>query len=284
MVEGLIEVDLKEKISDLRVSILEMLYKAGSGHPGGSLSAIDVIAVLYYKIMNYRPKELDWVDRDRFLLSKSHCCPALYAVFADLGYFDASELNNLRQIGSILQGHPCMERTPGIEVSAGSLGQGLSIAVGMAVASKIDNKSNRIYCMIGDGESQEGQIWEAAMAAGFHKLNNLCCILDYNKMQIDGFVKDVMDIEPVKDKWLAFNWNVIEIDGHNLAEIEQAFIQASENIEKPTIIISHTIKGKGVAFMENSAAWHGVAPNKEQLEMAVAEIRGMEVSLCDILN
>ena len=273
------ETQLKEKIISLRVAILKMLYHAGSGHPGGSLSAIDIIASLYYRIMNYDPNDIDKKQRDRFILSKSHCCPALYAVFADLGYFDVEQLTTLRQIDSILQGHPCMERTPGIEVSAGSLGQGLSVAVGMALAYRMDNIDNRIYCMVGDGESQEGQIWEAAMSAGYYKLDNLCCILDSNKLQIDGFVTDVMDINPIKEKWLAFNWNVIEIDGHNLSEISKAFSQAEQLKGKPTIIVADTVKGKGVSFMENKAEWHGVAPNKEQCELAIFELTGKEVTL-----
>jgi len=267
----------KEKTTELRISILDMLCKAGSGHTGGSLSAVDILAVLYYNVMNYNPNDLKWNQRDRMILSKSHCCPALYAIYADLGFFDASELDNLRQIGAMLQGHPTMGRTPGIEVSAGSLGQGLSIAVGMAVASKIDDTKNRIYCMIGDGESQEGQIWEAAMAAGFHHLDNLCCILDSNKLQIDGAVESVMDINPIKDKWLAFNWNVIEIDGHDFSQIEDAFAKAESYKSKPTMIIANTIKGKGVSFMENNAAWHGVAPNKEQYEKALLELRCEEI-------
>ena len=267
------EYRLKEKIVELRISILEMLCKAGSGHPGGALSAIDIIAVLYYRVMNYRVDDLTWNQRDRFILSKSHCCPALYAVFADLGFFCMGELNNLRQIDSILQGHPAMDRTPGIEVSAGSLGQGLSVALGMALASKIDGFDNHIYCMIGDGESQEGQIWEAAMAAGHHKTDNLCCILDSNKIQIDGFVEDIMGITPIRTKWEAFNWNVIEIDGHDLTQIEDALITAKEYKGKPTMIIANTIKGKGVSFMENTNAWHGVAPNKEQCIKAIRELR-----------
>ena len=268
---------LKEKTRQLRIAIIDMLYRAGSGHPGGSLSAIDIITVLYYNVMNYKTDDLRWPGRDRFILSKSHCCPALYAVFASLGYYEASELKTLRQFGSILQGHPCMDSTPGIEVSAGSLGQGLSISVGLALASRIDKKTNRTYCMIGDGESQEGQIWEAAMAAGFYKLDNLCCILDSNKLQIDGVVETVMGINPIKDKWLAFNWNVIEIDGHNLEEIEQAFNSAKEYKGKPTMIIANTVKGKGVSFMENNPAWHGIAPNTEQYEQAMLELNSVEV-------
>ena len=274
---GLSDSQLKKKINELRISIVDMLYRAGSGHPGGSLSAIDIIAVLYYSVMNYRVDDLNWPDRDYFILSKSHCCPALYAVYADLGYFDPEALKTLRQFGSILQGHPCMGTTPGLEVSAGSLGQGLSISVGLALASKIDKRDNHIYCMIGDGESQEGQIWEAAMSAGYHKLDNLCCILDSNKLQIDGFVDSVMSISPIKDKWLAFNWNVMEIDGHDTKQIKDALIKAKECKGKPTMIVANTIKGNGVSYMENVASWHGVTPNKEQYEIAMQELSSKEI-------
>lgn len=264
---------LKEKAKQLRISILDMLCEAGSGHPGGSLSAIDIMTVLFYNIMNHNPKDPHWKNRDRFILSKGHIAPALYAVLADCGYFDPKELKTLRKYGSILQGHPAMNKTPGVEVSSGSLGQGLSVATGLALGAKLDNENYRVYCMMGDGETQEGQIWEAAMSAGHYKLDNLCAILDYNHVQIDGRVEDVMDISPCKEKWLAFNWNVIEIDGHNVVEIEDAFKKAEEYKGKPTIIIASTIKGKGVSFMENNAAWHGTAPNKQQFEDALAELQ-----------
>jgi transketolase len=273
MNSNLSSMELKNKARELRKSILEMLHEAGSGHPGGSLSAIDIMTVLYNNVMNHDPNNPKWDERDRFILSKAHVCPALYAVLADCGYFDVSELKTLRKFGSILQGHPYMHKTPGIEVSGGSLGQGLSIATGMALAARMDNKEYRTFCMMGDGEVQEGQIWEAAMAAGHHKLDNLCAILDLNKLQIDGRVEDVMGIYPSKDKWAAFNWNVIEIDGHEVEQIVEAFRQAEEYKGKPTIIIASTVKGKGVSFMENNAAWHGTAPNKQQLEIALTELQ-----------
>lgn len=265
--------ELKEKAKNLRISILEMLHEAGSGHPGGSLSAIDILTILYNNIMKHDPKNPKWDGRDRFILSKAHVCPALYAVLADCGYFDLEHLKTLRKYGSILQGHPYMHKTPGIEVSGGSLGQGLSIAAGIALASRLNKDNYRTYCMMGDGEIQEGQIWEAAMAAGHYKLDNLCAILDYNRLQIDGKVEEVMDIHPIKEKWLSFNWNVIEINGHDMKEIETAFVQAEEYKGKPTIIVASTIKGKGVSFMENNPAWHGTTPNKQQLEEALAELQ-----------
>lgn len=266
--------EMTEKARQLRISILKMLNEAGSGHPGGSLSAIDIMAVLYFNIMRHDPENPNWKDRDRFILSKGHICPALYAVLADCGYFDAKELSNLRKYSCILQGHPCMEKTPGVEVSAGSLGQGLSIATGIAMAARLDGKKYRVFCMMGDGEIQEGQIWEAAMAAGHYKLDNLCAIVDYNGVQIDGKTDDVMTINPCQEKWLAFNWNVIEVDGHDVAQVEAAFCQAAEYVGKPTVLIAKTIKGKGVSYMEHNAAWHGTAPNKAQLEVAIAELKG----------
>lgn len=264
---------LEEKANQLRISILNMLYHAGSGHTGGSLSAIDILTVLYNNIMHHDPKNPHWIGRDRFILSKGHIAPALYAILADAGYFDIKELNTLRKFGSILQGHPDMKKTPGLDVSTGSLGQGLSIATGIALGAKSNNNSYRVYCMLGDGETQEGQIWEASMAAGHYKLDNLCVILDCNRLQIDGKVEDVMTIEPIKDKWLSFNWNVIEINGHDLEEIEEGFIKASEFKGKPTIILANTVKGKGVSFMENNPAWHGKSPNKEELDAALDELQ-----------
>jgi transketolase len=272
MLKYLDEKQMKEKARLLRISILKMLCEAGSGHTGGSLSAIDILTVLFNNIMQHDPKDPDWKERDRFILSKGHICPALYAVLADCGYFKVEELSCLRKYGSILQGHPCMDKTPGLEVSGGSLGQGLSIATGLALGARLNDEYHNIYCMMGDGETQEGQIWEAAMAAGHYKLDQLCGIVDYNQLQIDGKVDEIMTINPFKDKWLAFNWNVIEVDGHNVVEVEKAFKQANAYKGKPTVIIAHTVKGKGVSFMENSAAWHGVAPNKEQLAAALIEL------------
>ncbi|MDF2522984.1 MAG: transketolase [Clostridiales bacterium] len=273
MNSNLNEAQLKVKARELRIDILEMLHAAGSGHPGGSLSAIDIMTVLYYNVMKHDPKNPKWEERDRFFLSKGHINPALYAVLADCGYFEKTHLKTLRKYGTILQGHPNMHDTPGVEVSAGSLGQGLSIAVGNAFAAKMDKKDYKVFCMMGDGEVQEGSIWEAAMSAGHYKLDNLIGILDNNGVQIDGKTDDVMTINPIKDKWLAFNWNVIEVDGHDIAKVEEAFKQALAYKGKPTVIIADTVKGKGVSFMEHKAAWHGAAPNKEQLETALAELR-----------
>lgn len=263
---------LQAKARDLRADILTMLEKAGSGHPGGSLSAIDMLTVLYNEILRHDPANPDWADRDRFVLSKGHVCPALYAVLADCGYFDKAALGTLRQYGSILQGHPYMNNTPGLDVSSGSLGQGLSIAVGMALGAKDCHKDIRVYCLMGDGELQEGQIWEAAMAAAQYRLGNLCGMVDYNGLQIDGNVADVMDVAPLKDKWHAFRWNVIEFDGHDIGAIRTAFEQAKRCENRPTMLIARTVKGKGVSFMENQPSWHGLAPNAGQLQKALAEL------------
>jgi transketolase len=266
------ENQLKRKSQELRAEILKMIAAAGSGHPGGSLSAIDILNVLYNKIMKHDPHNPKWEGRDRFVLSKGHICPALYAVLADCGYFPKEVLTTLRTYGSPLQGHPYMHKTAGLDVSSGSLGQGLSVAAGMALAAKTDRKDNRIYCLMGDGEQDEGQIWEAAMAAAHYGLDNLCGIVDHNHLQIDGRIEDVMSPEPLADKWRAFNWNVIETDGHDLDEIEKAFLDAKECKGKPTVIIAETVKGKGVSFMENSAGWHGTAPSAQQLESALKEL------------
>jgi transketolase len=263
---------LEEKAKQVRRLIVQMLAKAGSGHPGGSLSAADLITALYFSVMRIKPQEPHWPDRDRFHLSKGHCCPLWYAVLAEAGYFPVEKLWTLRQLGSILQGHPD-RRTPGVEVASGSLGQGLSIAVGMCLAGKVDQKGYRVYCLMGDGETQEGNIWEAAMAASHFKCDNLCAILDYNGFQIDGKVKDIMNIEPVIDKWRSFGWNTIEIDGHNMGQILSAYDEAKQVKGKPSIIIAHTIKGKGVSFMENVVDFHGRAPTKEEAEIALKELQ-----------
>jgi transketolase len=272
MYRDLNEIQMQAKTRQLRASTLKMLSEAGSGHSGGSLSSIDILTVLYNKIMDHDPRNPSWNGRDRFVLSKGHVCPALYAVLADCGYFDELELMTLRKYKSILQGHPYMYKTPGLDISSGSLGQGLSVAVGMALASKMNGESTRTYCLMGDGEIQEGQIWEAAMSAGHYKLDNLCGIVDFNRLQIDGKVEDVMDINPIADKWTAFKWNVIEADGHNVKDLEGAFKAAGKHKGKPSVIIAHTVKGKGVSFMENVSGWHGTAPNKQQLEAALAEL------------
>lgn len=254
-----------------------MLTEAGSGHPGGSLSIADILTVLYFHKMRHDPKNPKWDDRDRFVLSKGHGVPAQYALLAKSGYFSEEELMSLRKTGSRLQGHPDRSRLPGLEASTGSLGQGLSIAVGMAVAGKMDKKNYRIYCMVGDGESQSGQIWEAAMCAAKYKLDNLTAILDYNKIQLDDRVNIVMEIEPVKDKWKSFGWNVMEIDGNDIPKIIDALDDAEKVKGKPTIIIAHTVKGKGVSYMEDSVDWHGKAPSKELAEQAIRELESIKI-------
>ncbi len=263
--------DLEEKAKKTRRLIIQMLAKAGSGHPGGSLSSTDLITALYFSAMKINPKDPHWPDRDRFHMSKGHCCPLWYALLAELEYFPLEKLWTLRQLGSMLQGHPD-RRTPGVEVSSGSLGQGLSVSVGMSLAAKIDKKDFRVYCLMGDGEIQEGNIWEAAMSASHYKCDNLCGILDYNGFQIDGKVKDVMNLEPIVDKWRAFGWHTIEIDGHNMCQILAAYDEARTIKGKPSIIIAHTIKGKGVSFMENVVDFHGRAPTKEEAEIALKEL------------
>ena len=265
--------ELERKAYQLRVDIIEMIYNAQSGHPGGSLSAIDIMTVLYYEIMRHNPKMPDWPDRDRFILSKGHASPALYAVLADTGYFPKEELMHFRKANSMLQGHPSYLKTPGVEDSTGSLGQGLSFACGVALAGKLDAKDYNVYCMIGDGESEEGQIWEAAMNAARHNLDNLCAILDYNHLQIDGNIYDIKRPQPFLEKWLSFGWNVFEIDGHDFEDIIGSLETFKIIKGKPTMIIAHTIKGKGVSFMENQADWHGKAPNKEERDRAIKELR-----------
>lgn len=248
-------------------------YHAKSGHPGGSLSAADIITYLYFKEMNVKPEQPDWEDRDRFVLSKGHCCPSLYATLALKGYFDWDELTVLRHVGAMLQGHPDMKGTPGIDMSTGSLGQGVSAACGMALAAKIDNKDYRTYTLLGDGEIEEGQVWEAAMFAAHNKLDNLVLIVDQNGLQIDGTVDEVAGIEPLDKKFESFGFEVIKIDGHNFEQIADALDKAKTIKGKPTAILAKTVKGKGVSFMENQVGWHGTAPNKEQYEQATAELQ-----------
>jgi len=264
---------LREKSQQMRRSIIQMLAEAGSGHPGGSLSSADLLTTLYFAVLRHDPSQLKWPDRDRFVLSKGHCCPLLYAVLAETGYFDAAQLLTLRKIGSILQGHPSSRYTPGVEISSGSLGQGLSGAVGMALAGKLDKKDYRVYALVGDGEMDEGQIWEAAMAAAHYHLDNLCVMVDFNSLQIDGFIQEVMNSEPIPDKWRSFGWHVITIDGHDHRQILDALDGAARHKGTPTAIIAKCIKGKGVSFMENKVEWHGKAPSKEQAEQALAELR-----------
>lgn len=263
--------ELENKAKKIRRLIVQMLSKAGSGHPGGSLSATDLITALYFSVLKYNPKDPGWVERDRFHMSKGHCCPLWYAVLAEAGYFPEEKLWTLRRLGSSLQGHPD-RRTPGVEVASGSLGQGLSVALGMSLAARMDKKGYRVYCLMGDGEIQEGNIWEAAMAASHYKCDNLCAMLDYNGFQIDGKVKDIMNLEPLAEKWRAFGWHTIEIDGHNMSQILSAYEQAAMTKGKPAIIIARTVKGKGVSFMENVADFHGRAPTKEETEQALREL------------
>ena len=247
-------------------------YHAKSGHPGGSLSAADIFTYLYFKEMNVDPQNPAWEDRDRFVLSKGHCCPSLYAVLALKGFFDWDELTVLRHVGAMLQGHPDMKGTPGIDMSTGSLGQGVSAACGMALAAKLDKKDYRVYTVLGDGEVEEGQVWEAAMFASHHNLDNLVVFVDQNGLQIDGPVEVVGGIEPLDKKFEAFGFEVFKIDGHDFAQIEDALNKARNVKGKPTAILAKTVKGKGVSFMENQVGWHGVAPTQEQAEKALAEI------------
>ena len=247
-------------------------FNAKSGHPGGSLSAADIYAYLYFKEMNVDPANPQWSDRDRFVLSKGHCCPSLYATLALKGYFDWNELTTLRHVGAMLQGHPDMKGTPGVDMSSGSLGQGVSAACGMALAGKLDKKDYRVYTLLGDGECEEGQVWEAAMFAAHKNLDNICFIVDCNGLQIDGTVAEIGGIEPLDEKFEAFGFNVVKIDGHNFDEIETAFEQVKTVKGKPSVIIASTVKGKDVSFMENQVGWHGTAPNKEQYETAMAEL------------
>ena len=266
-------IKLQKIATKIRLGALEGVHAAGAGHPGGSLSIAEIVAYLYFKEMNVRPEDPRWADRDRFVLSKGHTAPALYATLALKGFFDPAELSKLRQVDSFLQGHPDMKGTPGVDMSTGSLGLGISTACGMALAGKIDNKDYRVYTIVGDGESQEGQVWEAAMFAAHYKLDNLCVIIDWNGLQIDGPVAEVMDPTPHDKKLEAFGFHVISIDGHDFEQIEAALNEAKTVKGKPTAIIATTIKGKGVSFMENQVGWHGSAPNDEQYAVAVAEIK-----------
>lgn len=264
---------LNEAARDLRIEILKMLAEAGSGHTGGSLSAADIVAALYFYKMRHRPDEPDWKERDRFVLSKGHAAPVLYAALALSGYFDKGLLRTLRRIDSPLQGHPSSKMLKGVEVSTGSLGQGLSIAAGMAMGLRMDGLDSRIYALLGDGELQEGQVWEAAMTASHYCIDNLCAIIDNNGLQIDGFCCDVMNINPIAEKWHAFGWNVININGHDMEEVVNALDNAETVKGKPTVIVARTVKGKGVSFFEGKAEYHGLAPTKEELEMALKELR-----------
>lgn len=263
---------LKTYATLIRKHIVDEVYHAASGHPGGSLSCTDIFTVLYFDEMRVDIHNPQWPDRDRFVLSKGHCAPALYATLAEKGFFPKEELPKFRSIESFLQGHPSMRDVPGVDMSTGSLGQGISVSVGIALAGKLDKKDYRVYSILGDGELQEGQVWEALMAAAHYKLDNLTAFLDYNGLQIDGKITDVMSPEPIVDKFKAFGWNVIEIDGHDYQQIVDALKKAKETKQQPTMVVAKTTKGKGVSFMEGQAGWHGTAPNKEQRDKAIAEL------------
>lgn len=264
--------NLAKIATNVRKNALTAVFCANSGHPGGSLSIADILTVLYFEVMNIDPKNPKWEDRDRFVLSKGHCSPALYGVLSERGFFPKDEIKNFRCVTSYLQGHPDMKGVPGVDMSTGSLGQGFSAACGMAISAKINKKNYRVYTALGDGELQEGQIWEAAMFAAHYKLDNLTAFVDFNGLQIDGEITKVMNPLPIEDKFKAFGWNVISINGHNYEEIYNAIMAAKNTKDKPTVIVAKTIKGKGVSFMENNASWHGVAPKPEQYEQAIKEL------------
>lgn len=256
----------------MRRTALEMITEAGSGHPGGSLSEAEIVVTLYFDVLRHDPANPKWADRDHFILSKGHACPLLYAVMAECGYCPKDQLMTLRKLGSIYQGHADVRFLPALEASTGSLGQGLSLGAGMTLAARLDGRQSRTYVVLGDGEIQEGQIWEAAMFASFHRLDNLVAIVDYNKIQLDGFVKDIMELEPLAEKWRSFGWHTVELDGHDISALQSAFSEASTVKGRPTCIIANTIKGKGVSFMENNPKFHGTAPTREELGLALQEL------------
>ena len=275
--------ELQKKAVEIRKGIIEGVHAAKSGHPGGSLSATEVFTYLYFEEMNIDPKNPKKADRDRFVLSKGHTAPGLYSALANRGFFPVEDLKTLRHVGSHLQGHPCVTHTPGIDASSGSLGQGISIATGMALSAKLSNESYRVYALLGDGEIQEGQVWEAAMFAGFRKLDNLCIIVDNNNLQIDGPVSEVNSPYPIADKFRAFNFHVIEVaDGNDFEQLRAAFDEAKATKGAPTAIVMKTVKGKGVSFMENQVGWHGKAPNDEQYEQAMEELKKAGEALCQM--
>ncbi len=268
-----VNLQLKKYANTIRMDIIEEVHSAKSGHPGGSLSIADIVAYLYFVEMNIDPKNPDWADRDRFVLSKGHTCPALYSALARRGYFDPEILPTFRHVGSILQGHPDMKHIPGVDMSSGSLGQGISAACGMALSAKKSGKSYRVYTILGDGEIEEGQVWEALMFAAHYKLDNLCIVVDYNGLQIDGPVAEVMNSAPIAEKAKAFGMEVFEMDGHDFESIEKAFADAKKVEGKPALIIAKTVKGKGVSYMENQVSWHGTAPGDEDYEKAINELK-----------
>ncbi|HYZ86869.1 MAG TPA: transketolase [Bryobacteraceae bacterium] len=255
-----------------RRQIIEMITAAKSGHPGGSLSAVEIVVTLFYDVMRHDPANPSWPDRDHIILSKGHACPVLYSVMAQCGYTPEDQLNTFRKLGSIYQGHPDVRFIPALEASTGSLGQGLSIGLGMATGDHLSGRPSRTYVILGDGESQEGQIWEAAMLAPFRKVDNLVCIVDYNKIQLDGFVDEILSLEPFAEKWRSFGWHTLDVDGHDIPSLQKAFAEAANTKGKPTVIIAHTVKGKGVSFMENNPKYHGVAPSEDEKNRALQEI------------
>ncbi len=266
---------LEEKARRIRIDIIRMLAEAGSGHPGGSLSGVEIVTALFFHVLRLRPEEPEWPERDRFILSKGHAAPLLYAALAERGFFPREELLTLRKLGSRLQGHPVRNKAPGVEASTGSLGQGLSVGLGIALAGRLDRRDYRVYVLLGDGESEEGQVWEAAMAAAHYRAGNLTAILDFNGLQIDGRIQEVMSPLPLPDKWEAFGWAVREVDGHDFRELLEAFEWAKGVHDRPSMIIARTVKGKGVSFMEDVADWHGKAPSREQAEQALGELSGV---------
>lgn len=267
---------LTERARVIRKHILRMITRAGSGHPGGSLSAADIVTTLYFHELRLDPRQPDWPERDRFILSKGHAAPVLYAALAERGFFPAEELDTLRQLGSRLQGHPDLRKLPGVEMSTGSLGQGLAVGNGMALAARLDGRDCRVYVLLGDGEMEEGMVWEAAMASAHYRLDNLVALLDHNRLQIDGPTAEVMSPEPVAEKWQAFGWHVLQVDGHDFSQIITALTQAKSFKGRPTMIVCETVKGRGVSFMEDRVEWHGTAPQEEDLVRALAELEGKE--------
>src|SRR5437868_4103001 len=264
--------ELQAIAKNIRREIVEMITAAKSGHPGGSLSAVEILVTLFFDVMRHDPQNPKWPDRDRFLLSKGHAAPVLYSVMAECGYTPKDQLNTLRKLGSIYQGHPDVRFIPALEASTGSLGEGLSLGIGMALAARLDQSPTRVYVVLGDGESQEGQIWESAMFGGDRAVDNIVAITDFNGIQLDGFVKDIMPLDPLADKWRSFNWHTIEVNGHSIPELQAAFSEARNTKGKPTAIVAHTIKGKGVSFMENNPKFHGTAPTQQEMEKALAEL------------
>ena len=266
-------VELAAIAQRMRRTAIEIIFAAKSGHPGGSLSAAEIVTTLFFDVLRHDPANPKWPDRDRFILSKGHCCPILYAVMAECGYCPKETLNTLRKLGSIYQGHPDVRFLPALEASTGSLGQGVSLAIGMSLAARLNGSPSRSYVVLGDGEIQEGQVWESAMFASFHRVDNLVAIVDNNRIQLDGFVKDILDMEPLADKWRSFGWHVIEVDGHSVTALQDAFAEAAATKGKPTCVLAHTIKGKGVSFMENNPKFHGAAPSAEEFALAMKELQ-----------